>query len=229
MLKTPQDVLSRLKAGLSLSQSDLYQFNLSGLDLQSATFNRATLLRANLSRANLSQADLQAADLRGADLHQAILQQANLAGACLYRADLGGADLSGANLTGTQLQWARYDSQTIFPEGFAYKSSGVIGPGANLNGARLVQADLRTAMLTGVFLRSARLNGANLAGADLRAADLTGVEFEQFESIAGADFPLVQGLSDGMRARLLSHPAEQLETMHPLTLITTRESLSPSS
>jgi len=80
--------------------------------------------------------------------------------------------------------------------------------------------------LTGAFLRQARLNGANLAGVDLRAADLTNSEFEQFESIAGADFTLVQGLTEPMRSRLLSHPAQQLETVHPLTLITTLESLT---
>ena len=84
---------------------------------------------------------------------------------------------------------------------------------------------MRRAFLTGAFLCKARLNGANLAGIDLRAADLTDVEFEQFESIAGADFSQVQGLSDEMRSRLLTHPAEQLDTIHPLTLKTTRDSL----
>jgi uncharacterized protein YjbI with pentapeptide repeats len=169
--------------------------------------------------------------------------------------------LTGANLEGVKLQGAHYDSQTVFPEGFNYKSSGAIGPGAHLNGtalntanlrcanlqeahllgaylggtdlaganlrgARLVQADLRGAILTGAFLRDARLNGANLAGADFRAADLTGINFEQFESIAGADFSQVQGLSEEMRSRFLSHAAPQLETIHPLTLTSTLDSLS---
>jgi uncharacterized protein YjbI with pentapeptide repeats len=158
------------------------------------------------------------------------------------------------------LQGARYDSQTLFPEGFSYKSAGTIGPGAHLNGAalntanlrnadlqganllgaylggadltganlreaRLSQADLRRAFLTGAFLRNARLNGANLAGADLRAADLTGIEFEQLESISGADFTQVQGMSEVVRSRLLSQPAEQLDTANPLTCRTTRKSL----
>jgi hypothetical protein len=79
--------------------------------------------------------------------------------------------------------------------------------------------------LAGDYLRNARLNGANLAGADLRAADMTGVEFEQLESIAGADFTQVQGLSDEMRSRLLSQPPQELDTPHALTRRTTRASL----
>ena len=174
---------------------------------------------------------------------------------------MSGADLRGANLADTRLNGARYDVHTQFPEGFAYKSSGAIGPGANLNGmplntanlrdadlqgasllgaylggadltganlsgARLAQADLRRALLTGACLRHARLNGANLARADLRAADLTDAAFEQFETIAGADFTLVQGLSDEMKSCLLRQPAQELEAIHPLTLKTTLASLT---
>ena len=80
-------------------------------------------------------------------------------------------------------------------------------------------------MLTGASLRQARLNGANLAGADLRAADLTEAAFEQLETIAGADFSQVQGLSEELRSRLLSQPAQELETIHPLTLKRTVDSL----
>jgi uncharacterized protein YjbI with pentapeptide repeats len=258
---TPQSVLAALQAGQSLSQQDLYQINLSGLDLQKGDFSQATIIRATLREANFSDANLNEADLRGADLSKALLCRTNLQGACLYRVNLCSADLSDAVLTDAKFQGVQYDSHTIFPEGFAYRSSGAVGPdahlngaplntanlrnadlqranllgaylggadltGANLSGARLVQADLRRAFLTGAFLRKARLNGANLAGIDLRAADLTDVEFEQFESIAGADFSQVQGLSDEMRSRLLKHPAEQLDTLHPLTLKTTRDSLS---
>lgn len=84
---------------------------------------------------------------------------------------------------------------------------------------------MRKAWLPGVSLRNARLNGANLAGADLRAADLTGVDFEHLESIAGADFTHVQGLSDEMRSRLLSQPAQEVDTPHALTRRTTRATL----
>jgi uncharacterized protein YjbI with pentapeptide repeats len=70
------------------------------------------------------------------------------------------------------------------------------------------------------------LNGANLAGVDLRAVDLTDAEFEQLESIAGADFTNVQGLSEEKRSRLLNHSIEELDTWNSFTRRTTRESLS---
>jgi uncharacterized protein YjbI with pentapeptide repeats len=70
------------------------------------------------------------------------------------------------------------------------------------------------------------LNGANLAGADLRAVNFSEADFEQFESIAGADFSMAQGLTDAMRSRLLKHPQSQLETRNSFTLKTTIATLT---
>ena len=159
------------------------------------------------------------------------------------------------------MQAARYDRSTIWDEKFAYKSSGAIGPHANLNAAYLNTANLRNAdlsdvnflgaylsgadltganlqntklsgatlqraFLTGASLRNARLNGVNLAGVDLRAADLSGVEMENLESIAGADFSDVQGLSDNMRSMLLRRSGAELDTWNVFTRRTTRQSLT---
>ena len=88
---------------------------------------------------------------------------------------------------------------------------------------------MRRAILTGACLRDARLNGVNLMGVDLRAADLTNAAFQEFESVAGADFTQVQGLTEPMKAVIFSQTAEQLDMMHPLTRKTTRESLESSS
>jgi hypothetical protein len=64
---------------------------------------------------------------------------------------------------------------------------------------------------------------------DLRAADLTDIEFEQIESIAGADFSQVQGLSAEKRSHLLSHSTQELETWNSFTRRTTRDSLEGKS
>jgi uncharacterized protein YjbI with pentapeptide repeats len=71
---------------------------------------------------------LKGADLRGADLSGAYLSEANLSEAYLSGADLSGADLSGANLSGAifyrvylragYLSRARYNNQTLWPDGF---------------------------------------------------------------------------------------------------------------
>jgi uncharacterized protein YjbI with pentapeptide repeats len=72
---------------------------------------------------------LSGADLMGADLSFANLSQANLSGADLSQASLigtllSGADLSGTDLSGTDLSEARYDTFTVWPEGFDPKEAG---------------------------------------------------------------------------------------------------------
>ena len=71
---------------------------------------------------------------------------------------------------------ARYDSHTIWPQGFDYRSCGAIGPQAKLNGAFLNSADLSGMDLEGASLMGAYLSGANLSGACLRGARLAGAD-----------------------------------------------------
>jgi uncharacterized protein YjbI with pentapeptide repeats len=123
----------------------------------------------------------------------------------LYRVDLTGTKLAGVNLTDTKLQTARYDSTTLWPEGFNYRSSGAIGPAANLNGAVLNTSsfrhvDLSGASLLGAYLGGADLTGANLQNArlsqaDLRKAFFTGASLRGARlngaNVAGVDFRAV--------------------------------------
>jgi uncharacterized protein YjbI with pentapeptide repeats len=66
----------------------------------------------------------------------------------------------------------------------------------------------------------------NLQGADLRAADLTDIKIEHLESIAGADFSQVQGLSNDIRSMLLGRSGLELDTWNPFTRRTTKQSLT---
>ena len=68
----------------------------------------------------LRGADLSLADLVHADLHNADLTGSNLFDATLAYANLETADLTGANLAR-----ARYDSNTIFPDGFSPDKHGM--------------------------------------------------------------------------------------------------------
>ena len=72
-------------------------------------------------QANLRSADLREADLRSANLREADLRSANLSWAFLNWADLRSADLREAFLSG-----AKYNAQTMFPEGFDPKTAGMI-------------------------------------------------------------------------------------------------------
>lgn len=160
---------------------------LRGLQLSSLRLIEAKLGEADLQGADLGEADLSRADLARADLRRASLAGANLRGANLRGADLRGADLEGAVLAETALQGSKYDGDTRWPNGFAAKNSGALGPGAQLGGVDLQGADLRGASLTDANLqggdlrranlaegrmRGANLNGATLRGASLRKADL---------------------------------------------------------
>jgi uncharacterized protein YjbI with pentapeptide repeats len=252
--------MSNPKFDLSLFDPKSGQIRSESLDLHQTDFSHAKLIGIDLGGIDLSRADFSHADLRGATLKGANLLQANLTGAILNRANLEGANLSQSNPIEAKLQVCRYDRHTVWPEDFNYKSSGAIGPSANLNGAflntaylrdadltranllgaymcgtdlrganlanaRMSSADLRLASLVGAYLRGVSFNNVNLAGTDLRAADLTGVEIDQIESIAGADFSRIQGMSDNLRALLRSRPAKELDVWNAFTRQTTRNSL----
>ncbi|WP_235006753.1 pentapeptide repeat-containing protein [Calothrix rhizosoleniae] len=259
-LTPSSEIIDALRAGSASDLQGLHKLDLGGVELQTANLSQASLIGVNFSGANLSEVNFSGTDLRGVNFSAANLQGANLQGAYLSRANLRQANLTGANLDGAKLQVASYDLQTIWPEGYAYKKSGAVGPGAILNGAYLNTAnlknadlqganllgaylsgadmtganlenaclsgaDLRVAFLTGAYLYNARFNGADLQGADFRAADMTGVEIEHIQSIAGADFTMVQGLSQETRARLCARPSQELDIWNSYTRRTTRESL----
>lgn len=78
-------------------------------------------------------------------------------------------------------------------------------------------------------MRNARLINVELQGADLRGADLTGASLEQLQSIAGADFTLVQGLSHETRAMLCGLSSKDLSTWNSFTRTNTAQSLGCSA
>ena len=88
-----------------------------------------------------------------------------------------------------------------------------------------MMANMKGAFLIGANLRDALLNAVELDGADLRAADLTGASLNNIISIAGADFTLVQGLSDDARAMLCAYPDKDLGTRNYFTRTNTESSL----
>ncbi len=75
--------------------------------------SNANLFEADLQGINLSHACLVGADLRRANLTRANLAEADLRDSCLIE-----ADLRGANLEGTKFEGAIYDEDTEFPDDF---------------------------------------------------------------------------------------------------------------
>ena len=116
-----------------LRGADLFDYDLTGANLQYANLDNASLEEVDLSRANL-----EGASFVGAHLDQALLAGANLTDANLEGASLSGAELEGANLHSA---WLR---------------------GADLQGASLVGANLSNAVLHFANLAGATMSGAHL-------------------------------------------------------------------
>jgi serine/threonine protein kinase, bacterial len=103
--------------GITLSSANCAYINLQGANLAAGKFDKADLSGAVLkdtvlSKGYFSYANLQNADLRGADLSDAYLNYANLHGA-----NLCGANLKGVKVTEEQLNQAKTNFMTIFPNG----------------------------------------------------------------------------------------------------------------
>ncbi len=103
--------------GITLSNANCAYINLQGANLSAGKFDKADLSGAVLkdtvlSKGYFSYANLQNADLRGADLSEAYLNYANLHGA-----NLCGANLKGVKVTEEQLNQAKTNFMTVFPNG----------------------------------------------------------------------------------------------------------------
>jgi Pentapeptide repeats (8 copies) len=105
------------------------------VDLRPGTrvYDGCDMRGADWAGVNLTRVMLVGVDFRSASLRGACFRGANLIGANLAGADLRGADLSGAALYMTEdeepiclpnLQGARYDRHTRWPEGFRPEEHG---------------------------------------------------------------------------------------------------------
>lgn len=84
---------------------------------------RGWLMDGSLENANLFQADLTGVNLANADLCHANLQEVLLINAELQNANLSETDLRGANLTGANLQNANLRDSNVTPEQLAQAKS----------------------------------------------------------------------------------------------------------
>jgi hypothetical protein len=121
----PLNLLATNLRSADLRRANLREATLAGCQLQGAGLIEADLQGAFLDGAELQDANLVRAQLQRADLYDAQLQRASLRDARLQGADLRGAQLQGADLRGAQLQGARCSTQTVWPDGFDWKTAGV--------------------------------------------------------------------------------------------------------
>ena len=140
----------------------------------------ARLPGENLEYADASSAFIVRADLRRANAHRASLIEANLEGADLWQADFSESDLSEAilrnvNLSGANFHNANFDDAYL--ERAAVTLHERLAPDVtNFEGASLVRAKLKDAILVGATLSGARLYSTDFEGANLQGAKLIGVQ-----------------------------------------------------
>ena len=159
-----------------LSQLNLGEINLPGIDL-----SKACLININFRNADLRRANLFAANLVGADLRQANLIEAELEEATLEWADCSEANLTKANLIQTDFFRATLNG-TDFSEACLVE--------AVLSMAQLVQASFRQAQLNGASLIEANFKKANLYEADLSSVQALKTDFSkaQFTGVCIEDW-----------------------------------------
>lgn len=103
--------------GSNFRNCQLVKANFEEADLTSCNFYSANLSKANLHKANLYKAYLLKTDLQFADLRGANLERADLTHANLKEANLCGANLTNAKVEEEQLQKAKTNWSTVFPDG----------------------------------------------------------------------------------------------------------------
>lgn len=162
-------------SGIDLSNQPLSQFDLSYKNLGNADLYHVSLLGGRLLDTKFAGASLNRADLRSAFMRGDLLDGASLDGADLRKTYLNEADLRNAFLGMYLLRW-----RTNYVETFT-----------RLQGAQLIDADMRGACVAHANLTGASLGGANLEGADLDYAHLQGASFMHdgvSAYLAGASF-----------------------------------------
>jgi uncharacterized protein YjbI with pentapeptide repeats len=136
--------------------------------------------------AKLREAQLSGENLSGLNLTNADFSQAQLVGTDFFGANLAGVKLADSNLQGVRSgQFEGVPSS--LPEGWKSVQGYLIGPGANLSGAKLAKLDLRYsdlsfADLSKADLRFANLTQAKLKGTRLQSAFLSGAKFSGITS-----------------------------------------------
>ena len=121
-------------ANADLRRAHLVRARLAGSDLSEAVLSHAVLRGSDLRGANLQDAmlfgtNLDQCDLRDAYLGGATIRNASMRGASLQNAQLRGIPELGYNPTrieNVDLNGAKYDSRTIWPEGFDPEAAGAV-------------------------------------------------------------------------------------------------------
>ncbi len=100
--------IARVRAGVNCPRCNLFQADLTNLELKGGRFTGARLRQADLSAAVLAHANFAGADFRDVNAYGAVLSGADFSGANLTNATFVGAYLQGADFRGARLQGVNF-------------------------------------------------------------------------------------------------------------------------
>ncbi|MEI8393168.1 MAG: pentapeptide repeat-containing protein [Rhodospirillaceae bacterium] len=138
------------------------RLNLEGIDLRNYIFSVRSLAGGRLRRCNLSETDLREIVLDMVDFSYSNLREANLDKASMRGVNLRSADLSGAKLTAAMLEAMPLEPGRTWP--------------ANLDQARLCNADLTGACFDNAVMTNTDLVNCIISETRFRNVDLSKVK-----------------------------------------------------
>jgi uncharacterized protein YjbI with pentapeptide repeats len=164
---TREDVIAKAARGESfadcnLSNLELFELKLDGLDFRGANLSECILDGASFNYANLSNCDLTGADLTDASFDHA----------CLDGADFTDAILEGAVLTNTSIAEAVFSKLSL--SGLNFSGSSGIAP--DFSESELSQANFSKALIPQANFTGATLTEANFSKASLVSSQFEGVK-----------------------------------------------------
>lgn len=149
---------------------NLWNEDLSGLNLAGQNFWSAQLSGTNFSNANLTNANLSFSLTQATNFSNATMSLVNLRGTIMTGANFTGTSLSNAKI-GDQIRSGSVTGTPTLPAGFVWRNGHMVG--ANMN---LWQADLSGQDLSGLNLTNVKAYGANFSNANLTGANVTGAD-----------------------------------------------------
>ena len=181
----------------TVTDCDLEEADVSGLDLTGWQFERCNLRRTSFADSRLDSTVWRAcraafADFSGSNLTEAAFAGGDFNNSSWRRATLTSARFIGSKLTGADFTDAR--AMHIHFEEVLLVSAKVVGFSfrketlrrVDFSGADLRKGDFRMAVFEDCSLRDAVVAGSRFEGADLRGADLGGLRLSDANLFRGA-------------------------------------------
>ena len=194
---TRDDIAALVGAPRALSDCEIGEVDLSGLDLSRWSFERCDLRKTNFKGAYLEGSKWRTcrgafASFAGCDLTDAAFASSDFNNASFKKAVLEGAKFVGCKLTGADLSEVRaldfHFEETLLINsrlpGLSFKKAKLVR--VDFSQADLRKCDFRMSTFEACSLRDALLNSARFEGADLRGADLGGIKLEDASKFRGA-------------------------------------------